>query len=63
MDSHIYLLYKAEKPSVCLSIRLHFLVVWISAMTAQIDIGLARRDTVQLKCNIASTRETRASDT
>ena len=34
------LLYKAEKPSV----RLQFLVAWISAMDARIDVKLARNE-------------------
>ena len=41
--SCLYLLYKAEKPSVCPSVRI-FLAVWISAMAARIDIGRARND-------------------
>ena len=40
---HLLLLYKAEKPSVCLSVRI-FLAVWISAMAARNDVGLARND-------------------
>ena len=39
-----HLLYKAKKPSVCLSVRPHFLAVWISHMAAWIDVGLAQRD-------------------
>ena len=35
--------YKAEKLSVCLSVRI-FLAVWISAVAAWIDVRLARRD-------------------
>ena len=35
-----YLLYKAEK----LSLRPHFLVEWISAIGAQIDVKLARNE-------------------
>ena len=37
------LLYKAEKPSVCLSVRT-FLAVSFSAAAAWIDVRLARRD-------------------
>ena len=37
------LLYKAEKSSVCLSVRT-FLTVSFSAMAAWIDVRLARRD-------------------
>ena len=38
--SWLYLLYKAEKPSVRI-----VLAVWISAMAIWIDARLARRDT------------------
>ena len=37
------LLYKAEKPSVCPSVR-SFLVAWISAVDARIDVKLARNE-------------------
>ena len=39
----LLLLYKAEKPSVCLSVRT-FCAVWFSAMAAWIDVRLARCD-------------------
>ena len=37
------LLYKAEKPSVCPSVR-SFLVAWISAVDARIDVELTREE-------------------
>ena len=39
-NSGVYLLYKAEKPSV----RLHFLVEWIFAMDARIHVKLAQNE-------------------
>ena len=39
----VYYIYKAEKPSVHLSVRT-FCAVWFSAMAAWIDVRLARRD-------------------
>ena len=45
------LLYKAEKPSVCLSFRPHFLAVSISAVAAWIVVRLARRDGYVFWCD------------
>ena len=38
------LLYKAEKPSVCLSVRPHFWHADISVVSASIETGLARNE-------------------
>ena len=38
------LLYTAEKPSVCPSVRPHFLVEWIFAVDARIHVKLARNE-------------------
>ena len=38
----LFLLYKAEKPSVCLSVRLSDRHAGISAVSAWIEAGLAR---------------------
>ena len=43
----IYLLYKAEKPSVCLSVRPSVCTFWHadnSAVSARIETGLARNE-------------------
>ena len=41
---YIYLLYKAEKPSVRLSVRLHFWNAHNSVVSASIETGLARNE-------------------
>ena len=43
VTDYIYLLYKAEKPSVRLSVRI-FLVEWILAVDARIHVKLARNE-------------------
>ena len=44
-----YLLYKAEKPSVCLSVHLHFWHADNSAVFASIETGLARNESCVFK--------------
>ena len=41
---YLYLLYKAEKPSVCLSVHLHFWHADNSAASAWIETGFARNE-------------------
>ena len=44
----VYILYKDEKPSVCLSVRPSDRPADISAVSAWIDVGLARNESCVL---------------